>query len=59
VQLAAEVLAGSGHTRLEHLQGDMPAWLDQGRPVEKPRDASACMAALSSGAPTGNACTAN
>lgn len=58
-QIAAEVLAGSGYARLGLLQGDMPAWLDQGRPVEKPRDVPACMAALSSGAPTGNACTAN
>jgi phage shock protein E len=59
VQMAAEVLAGSGYSRLEHLQGDMPAWLDQGRPVEKPRDVAACMAALSGGAPTAKACTAN
>jgi len=59
VQMAAEVLAGSGYTRLEHLQGDMPTWLSQGRPVVKPRDVPACMAALSSGAPAGNACTAN
>jgi rhodanese-related sulfurtransferase len=59
VQMAAGVLAGSGYSRLEHLQGDMPAWLDQGRPVEKPRDVGACMAALSGGAPTAKACTAN
>lgn len=59
VQMAAEVLAGSGYARLEHLQGDMPAWAGQGRPVEKPRDAAACVAALSSGAPAQKACVAN
>ena len=59
VQMAADVLAGSGYARLEHLQGDMPAWSNQGRPVEKPRDAAACMAALSGGAPAQKACAAN
>ncbi len=59
VQMAADVLAGSGYDRLEHLQGDMPAWANQGRPVEKPRDAAACVAALSSGAPAEKACAAN
>jgi rhodanese-related sulfurtransferase len=34
--IAAEVLAANGYTRLSHLEGDMPAWLEQGRPVEKP-----------------------
>ena len=34
VGLAAEVLRASGYTKLEHLQGDMPAWSKDGRPVE-------------------------
>ena len=32
--LAADVLAANGYTKLEHLQGDMQAWLKDGRPVE-------------------------
>jgi rhodanese-related sulfurtransferase len=32
--LAAEVLEANGYTKLEHLQGDMQAWLQDGRPVE-------------------------
>jgi rhodanese-related sulfurtransferase len=32
--LAAEVLAANGYTKLGHLQGDMEAWLKDGRPVE-------------------------
>jgi phage shock protein E len=32
--LAADVLAANGYTKLEHLQGDMPAWSKDGRPVE-------------------------
>lgn len=32
--LAAEVLQASGYTKLEHLQGDIQAWLKDGRPVE-------------------------
>ena len=32
--LAAEVLGANGYTKLEHLQGDMQAWLKDGRPVE-------------------------
>jgi len=58
-QLAAAVLAENGYARLEHLQGDMPAWADQGRPVEKPRDPAACKAALASGGPTAQACASN
>lgn len=58
-QLAAQVLADNGYARLEHLQGDMPAWIDQGRPVEKPRDAAACVAALASKGPAQQACAAN
>jgi phage shock protein E len=55
--LAGEVLADHGYARLEYLQGDMPAWVEQGRPVEKPRDAAACVAALADGGPTAEACT--
>jgi rhodanese-related sulfurtransferase len=58
-QLAAEVLAENGYARLEHLQGDMPAWAEQGRPVEKPRDPEACKAALASGGPSQQACAPN
>lgn len=36
VGIAAEVLAANGYTRLSHLEGDMPAWVEKGRPVEKP-----------------------
>jgi rhodanese-related sulfurtransferase len=57
--LAAEVLADNGYARLEHLQGDITAWVDQGRPVEKPRDAAACVAALTDGGPVAEACAAN
>ena len=32
--LAAEVLEANGYTKLGHLQGDMQAWLQDGRPVE-------------------------
>jgi rhodanese-related sulfurtransferase len=34
--IAAEVLQANGYTRLSHLEGDMTAWLEKGRPVEKP-----------------------
>lgn len=57
--LAGEVLADNGYAHLEHLQGDIAAWVDQGRPVEKPRDAAACAKALASGAATAEACTPN
>ena len=33
--LAADVLAASGYTRLSHLEGDMIAWTEKGRPVVK------------------------
>ncbi len=32
--LAAETLEANGYTRLQHLQGDMEAWVKDGRPVE-------------------------
>ncbi|MGL6224271.1 MAG: rhodanese-like domain-containing protein [Steroidobacteraceae bacterium] len=31
--IAADVLAANGYTRLSHLEGDMTAWIAQGRPV--------------------------
>lgn len=34
--LAADVLAANGYTKLSHLEGDMTAWTQQGRPVAKP-----------------------
>ena len=36
--IAAEVLAGQGYTRLQHLEGDIVAWVDKGRPVETPKN---------------------
>jgi rhodanese-related sulfurtransferase len=33
--LAAEVLESKGYSRLSHLDGDMNAWLEKGRAVEK------------------------
>jgi rhodanese-related sulfurtransferase len=33
--LAAEVLEAQGYSRLSHLEGDMNAWVEKGRPVEK------------------------
>jgi rhodanese-related sulfurtransferase len=32
--LAAEVLSANGYTRLLHLEGDMNAWLEKGRPIQ-------------------------
>lgn len=45
--MAGEVLASNHYTRLQHLEGDILAWQAQQRPVEVPRDAAACVAALS------------
>jgi len=59
VGIAAQVLAQHGYTRLQHLQGDMPAWIAQGHPTETPRDAAACVAALTRGGPAHQACIAN
>ena len=36
--IAAETLAGQGYTRLQHLEGDIVAWVDKGRPVETPKN---------------------
>ncbi len=33
--VAADVLAAHGYTHLSHLEGDMAAWTENGRPVEK------------------------
>jgi rhodanese-related sulfurtransferase len=33
--IAADVLAAKGYTRLSHLEGDMIAWTEKGRPVVK------------------------
>ena len=38
--IAAEVLAGQGYTRLQHLEGDIVAWVEKGRPVETPKDST-------------------
>jgi phage shock protein E len=57
--MAAEVLAANGYSRLKHLEGDMPAWIAQGRPVETPKDSNACVAALKSGGAARQACIAN
>lgn len=59
VAIAAEVLAQNGYTRLQHLEGDMPAWLAQGRATETPKDAAACVAALKSGGDARQACAAD
>jgi rhodanese-related sulfurtransferase len=34
--VAADVLRANGYTRVSHLEGDMQAWLANGRPVAKP-----------------------
>jgi phage shock protein E len=33
--IAADLLKANGYTRISHLQGDMMAWVDKGRPLEK------------------------
>jgi rhodanese-related sulfurtransferase len=33
--IAADVLAANGYSRLSHLEGDMNAWMEKGRPVVK------------------------
>jgi rhodanese-related sulfurtransferase len=55
--IAAEALAGQGYTRLQHLEGDIVAWVDNGRPVDTPADPAACVAALTAGQPAEPACT--
>jgi len=57
--MAAEVLAANGYTRLKHLEGDMPAWIEKGQPVETPKDAAACVTALKAGKASAEACRPN
>jgi rhodanese-related sulfurtransferase len=57
--IAAEVLAGHGYERLLHLEGDIVAWVDEGRPVETPKDPAACVAALTAGQPAEQACASD
>lgn len=54
--LAAEVLSGSGYQRVQLLEGDMPAWIERGRPVESSTDPAACVAALKGGKSSAPAC---
>jgi rhodanese-related sulfurtransferase len=56
--IAADVLAANGYTRLEHLEGDIAAWLSRGLPLETPVDQAACVAALVAGEPSPRACAA-
>ena len=55
--LAAEVLKDQGYRQLQLLEGDMPAWIEKGRPVEKPKDPAACVAELEAGKPGAPACS--
>src|SRR5690606_13736720 len=57
--MAAQELAERGYPRPGHLEGDMPAWIERGRPVAAPTDAAACLAALTSGTPAPQACSAD
>jgi rhodanese-related sulfurtransferase len=40
-QTAADVLHSNGYSKVQHLEGDMIAWLEKGRPVEKPAQGKA------------------
>jgi len=57
--MASEVLAANGYTRLQHLEGDILGWQEKQRPVEVPRDPSACAAALKAGKAQAEACKPN
>ena len=57
--IAAEALASQGYDRLQHLEGDIVAWVEKGRPVETPQDPAACIAALTAGQPAEQACAAH
>jgi rhodanese-related sulfurtransferase len=48
-EIAGQVLATHGYTKLEHLQGDMQGWQAAQRPVDVPRDPAACATALKAG----------
>jgi rhodanese-related sulfurtransferase len=56
--LALNLLAENGYTRLGHLEGDMLAWQERQRPLEVPRDPAACAAALEGGKPAPEVCAA-
>lgn len=56
--LAAEVLAGQGYGGLGHLEGDIQAWVAQGRVLDQPKDPAACVAALKAGDASPAACAA-
>jgi len=55
-EIAGQVLAGQGYTKLEHLQGDIQGWQAAQRPVDVPRDPAACAAALKAGEPKPESC---
>jgi rhodanese-related sulfurtransferase len=57
--MAGGVLAGNGYTRLQHLEGDILGWQEKQRPIEVPRDPSACAAALKAGNAQAEACKPN
>jgi len=57
--LAAEVLAANGYQRLGHLEGDVLGWTQQDRPLTKPADPAACVAALAARTPAPKACMPN
>jgi rhodanese-related sulfurtransferase len=57
--MAGEVLSGNGYTRLQHLEGDIVGWQEKQRPIEVPRDPSACAAALKEGKAQAEACKPN
>jgi rhodanese-related sulfurtransferase len=54
--VAAGVLADNGYTRLYELEGNMEAWEDDGRSIERPHDPDGCAAALAAGMSTAEAC---
>jgi len=55
-ELAGEVLARNGYTRLRHLDGDIAGWQAAKRPVGVPRDPPGCAAALKAGQASPAAC---
>jgi rhodanese-related sulfurtransferase len=55
--MAVQVLAANGYTRLQHLEGDMIGWQEKQRTVEVPRDPAACAAALKQGKARAEACS--
>lgn len=57
--LAAEVLAANGYQRLGHLEGDILGWTRQDRPLTRPADSAACVAALAARTPAPQACVPN